>query len=867
MAEYSPMMRQYLEIKEHNKDHIVFFRLGDFYEMFFDDALLASKELELTLTGRECGKEERAPMCGVPYHSAEGYIARLVEKGYKVAICEQTEDAAAVKGIVKREVTRVVTPGTIIENSMLSDERNNYIASIFIDGGAVGLCFADISTGNAYVTSIFTDSVDRGIIAELARYNPSEVLFNSEILKHKPVTGYIKTSLTCSVELLDDDEFNHEKCKGRLERQFGGDDENFYQDEHVNEARAMGALLMYLDRTQKTGVERLRVITRYSEEQYMLLPPLTKINLEICETMRGRQKKGSLLWVLDKTSTAMGKRLLRSWLEKPLMQVGAINARLDAVAELYSDNICRLEIAEALSGVFDMERLVTRVVYGSATPRDIAALGMACKKMPVIRKLVGTNKSDELMRLYEEMDELFDVQSLIEKALEDELPAKLADGGIIREGYHPEVDSLRRLVHGDKGMLASIEARLKEETGIRTLKIGYNKVFGYYIEVSKSFVQQVPQSFIRKQTLANGERYITEELKKLEDSILHAGDKLLALERELYAQLLQAIASQLDRIQRTAFCIARLDVLCALAQAAVANNYTRPQVDDSDVVHIVDGRHAVVEQMPLNGPFVPNTARLDGGEGRVQIITGPNMAGKSTYMRQTALMVIMAQIGSFVPAAECRIGICDAVYTRVGAYDELASGASTFMVEMREVAEILENATPKSLVILDEIGRGTSTFDGMSIAQAVVEYITGREFGIGCKTMFATHYHELTALENALDGVKNYNIAVKKRGDDITFLRRIVRGPADDSYGIQVAKLAGLPDAVVLRAKDVLRTIEKNAAQTTQVSQLDFEAYEEMSAAIPPNELIEKIKAVDPETLTPLEALKLVYDIKQMLEV
>ena len=865
MAEYSPMMRQYFKIKEQNKDTILFFRVGDFYEMFFEDALLASKELELTLTGKECGQEERAPMCGVPHHSAEAYIARLIEKGYKVAVCEQTEDAAQAKGLMEREVSRVITPGTVIENSMLADDRNNYIASIFINGQEAGLCFADISTGNASATRLFGADMEKKVIAELARYLPSEVLFNSNILKHKPVTTYIKHYLTCSVELLDDADFAQDAVEQRLQAQFTGSDEAAHLPKDGPERRALGALLGYLSQTQKKGVERLRVVAEYMAAQYMNLSPVTRANLELTETMRGREKKGTLLWVLDKTSTAMGKRLLRTWLEQPLMEVAAINSRLDGVEELFCGNVERLEIADTLAGVFDLERLMTRVVYGNAAPREVAALAATCQKLPGLLLRLAGFESAEMQALKDAIDPLQDVHKMITGALEEVLPAKLSDGGVIRDGYSAEVDELRDTMHGGKGMLAGIEAKMKEETGIRTLKIGYNRVFGYYIEVSKSFTSQVPDYFVRKQTLTGGERYITDELKTLENRILGAGERLQVLEKELFDDLLRAVAAQLARIQRTAAGIARLDALCSLAQVAVTNDYVRPLVDDSDVVEIKEGRHPVVEKMNLGRLFVPNDATLDCGDNRMQIITGPNMAGKSTYMRQTALIVLMAQVGSFVPARHCRVGVCDAVFTRVGASDDLAQGRSTFMVEMNEVAEILQYATQKSLVILDEIGRGTSTFDGMSIAQAVVEYIADRDLGSGCKTLFATHYHELTELENSLDGVKNYNVAVKKRGDDITFLRRIVRGAADDSYGIQVAKLAGLPDEIVERAKQVLKVLEKNAAGTSRVTQLDFESFGELQANDAPSELLEKLRQIDPETLTPLEGLKLVYELKGAL--
>lgn len=859
----SPMMQQYFKIKEQNQDKILFFRLGDFYEMFYDDAVLASKELELTLTGKECGEPERAPMCGVPYHSAEAYIARLIAKGYKVAICEQMEEASQAKGLVKRDVVRVVTPGTVIENSMLRDDRNNYIACIYIQDDLAGACFADVSTGNASTTRFEGETLVKSVISELARYSPSEVLFNSEILKHKEITNFIKHNITCSVELLEDVEFEEKTTHTRLQSQFGKQFEEVAGlPNDTAGLRALGALLGYLQRTQKKGIERLKSITQYAEAQYMHLPLVTRQNLELTETMRGREKKGTLLWVLDKTGTAMGKRLIRTWVERPLMNAEAINGRLDAVQELYNENINRLELIDILSQIFDIERLMTRTVYGSATPRELAALASTCEQLPVLDAKLAGYQCDELQELRAGIDPLEDVYTLIKSALVEEVPATLKDGGVIRTGYNAEIDELRDIVHGGKGVLTNIETKLKDETGIRTLKIGYNKVFGYYIEVSKSFVDQVPDYFVRKQTLTNGERYITDELKQLESKILGASERIQLLERQLFDDLLQAVSAQLVRIQKTAASIAKLDVLTSLAQIAVANGYVRPVVDNSDVVHIKEGRHPVIEQILTKSPFVPNDTTLDCSDNRMQIITGPNMAGKSTYMRQTAIIVIMAQMGSFVPASECRVGICDAVFTRVGASDDLSQGQSTFMVEMTEVAEVLQYATTKSLIVLDEIGRGTSTFDGMSIAQAVVEYIADRDIGPACKTMFATHYHELTELENAVDGVKNYNIAVKKRGDDITFLRRIVRGPADDSYGIQVAKLAGIPDIIIENSKQVLKLLEANSAATNKVTQLNFETLDKHQPQLVTEEVMAKLSQVDPETLTPLEALKLVYELR-----
>ena len=866
MAALSPMMQQYFDIKKQHPDKILFFRLGDFYEMFYDDAILASKELELTLTGRDCGQEERAPMCGVPFHSYENYVARLIAKGYKVAICEQMEDPALAKGLVKRDIIRVVTPGTVIESSMLQDDKNNYIASIYITEKKAGVCFADVSTGTAHATVLTGEKLGPEIISELCRYSPSEVLFNAAILDYKEVTAYIKQQLACSVELLDEAAFAPDACMEEMRAQFGDAPEKTAGLAPESPAfTALAVLLGYLKETQKKGVERLKTVHNYAEAQYMQLSPVTRANLELTETMRGREKKGTLLWVLDKTQTAMGKRLMRAWIEQPLVNVAAINARLDGVEELVGDSVARADIAAALSKIFDIERLMTRTVYGSASPREIYALAATCEQLPRLKALARPFGSAEITALLADIDELSDIKELIFAAVDENAPAMLKDGGVIRPGYNTEVDELRDIVHGGKGYLATLEAKLKEETGIRTLKIGYNRVFGYYIEVSRSFSNQVPANFVRKQTLANAERYITEDLKVLENKILGANERLAVLERQLFDDLLHKISAELPRIQKTASGVARLDVLTALAEVAVKNGYTKPVVDEGDELIIEEGRHPVIEQMLKGALFVPNDTVLDCGDNRMLIITGPNMAGKSTYLRQTALIALMAQIGSFVPARACRMGVVDAIFTRVGASDELAAGQSTFMVEMTEVAEILQYATAKSLVILDEIGRGTSTFDGMSIARAVVEHIADKDGGMGCKTLFATHYHELTDLENAIDGVKNYNIAVKKRGDDITFLRRIVRGPADDSYGIEVAKLAGLPGEVTKRAKEVLKVLEATAPNADKVTQLDFGNFEKFAAAPVPSELVDKLTAVDVETLTPLEALNFLYELKQTL--
>ena len=876
MAELSPMMQQYLEIKNQHKDEILFYRIGDFYEMFFDDAVTASRELDLTLTGKQCGLAERAPMCGVPFHSYEGYVARLIAKGYKVAICEQVEDPAKAKGLVKRDIIRVVTPGTVIESSMLQDDRNNYIASLYLKGKKAGLCFADVSTGTAHITELTADKIAPAVITELCRYHPSEVLLNPGLLDCREVTAYIKKNMNCSVELVEDERYAPGLVASALEEQFGRDWPQTTGIAAEGLVRfAMAALLEYLHDTQIKGVERLKTVITYNEAQFMRLSPVTRANLELTETLRGREKRGTLLWVLDKTSTAMGKRMLRSWIERPLMnpeQIAQplissqlINHRLNAVEALVRQTMVRGDLTEELHYIADLERLMTRTVYGSATPKEIYTLAQTCDRLPGLRKQAEGCSCPELSELAAGIDPLEDIKARIYAAVDPDAPSTLKDGGVIAKGYHAEVDELRSIRDNTKGVLAQLEARLRQETGIPKLKIGYNHVFGYFIEVSNSYKNLVPETYIRKQTLTSGERYITQELKELESKILGAHERLISLERRLFDELLESIGAQLDRIQRTANAIAQLDVLAALAQVAAENNYCRPVVDDSDVLTITEGRHPVVEQVLKGSMFVPNDTTLNCTTDRCLIITGPNMAGKSTYMRQNALIALMAQIGSFVPAASCHVGVVDAIFTRIGASDDLAAGQSTFMVEMTEVAEILKNATAKSLVVLDEIGRGTSTFDGMSIARAVVEHIADPAKGLGCKTLFATHYHELTELEGTVEGVKNYNIAVKKRGEDITFLRRIVRGPADDSYGIEVAKLAGLPGSVTRRAHEVLRTLEASAPKN-KVEQMDFDALQEYNSPAVPSEMMEKLETVDVETLTPIEALNFLYELKKTLK-
>ena len=846
MANLSPMMQQYFQIKEQYPDTLLFFRLGDFYEMFFDDAKLASRELELTLTGRDCGQEERAPMCGVPFHSAETYIARLVAKGYKVAICEQMEDPALAKGLVKRDIVRVITPGTVLESSMLDETRNNFICSLCAEGKQAGICFADISTGELHATTLEGEDLEERLVNELSRYSPREILINPDALEYKTLPPFIKEHLSASLELLEAAEY-----------------EALGLEQSPLVVRAIGALLCYLKRTQRTGLERMTEVELYSGAQFMRLDLNARRNLELLETMRNKEKRGSLLWVLDKTRTAMGKRLIRAWIEQPLLSPAQISRRLNAVEELSGDAILRGSLSEQLTGIYDLERLMSRIVYGSANGRELRSLAAAAAKLPGLKGLLKDAQSAMLSGVYQDLDTLDDVLELIDRAIVEDPPFTIREGGIIKPGYSAELDELKGDMSDGKGIIAQIEAKERERTGIPKLKVGYNRVFGYYIEITNAYKDQAPPEYIRKQTLTNCERYITPELKELEGRILGAHDRSVQLEHQLFDEVRKTVAAQLNRIQKTARAVARLDVLLSFAQVSVDNGYTRPVVDLNGKILLKESRHPVVETL-LDAPFVPNDVLLDKGENRVAIITGPNMAGKSTYMRQIALIVIMAQIGCFVPASYAEIGIVDSIFTRVGASDDLASGQSTFMVEMTEVAEIIKNATDKSLLILDEIGRGTSTYDGMSIARAVLEYAADKK-ALGAKTLFATHYHELTELESLIDGVKNYNIAVKKRGDDITFLRRIVRGGADDSFGIEVAKLAGVPDKVVSRAKQILAELE----QGQQVSMPKArgrkrqEEPEVQLALIPPNEteVMDRLRQLDVNTLTPIECMNTLFEL------
>ena len=854
------MMKQYFAIKEQNKDSILFFRLGDFYEMFYDDAKIASKELELTLTGRDCGQAERAPMCGVPFHSCEGYIARLVAKGYKVAICEQTEDPATAKGLVKRDIIRVITPGTVMESSMLDEGRNNYICCMFSENKKIGLCFCDISTGELYATEISGSDSVNSLTSQLASYNPREILIGGDIVKIKTLPSFIKSKLSAGVEMLQDESFDNKLCTDTVNMQFG-EEMQCIADSQVL-INAIGALINYLKETQKNGLERINKIELYSDKQYMNLDYNTQRNLELTATMLNKEKRGSLLWVLDKTKTAMGKRLIRSWLEHPLLNVSAINNRQSAVEELVNNNMLRLDIMDALSGIFDIERLMTRIVYGSANGRELRSLAAALQKLPQLSELVADCSAKYLKKVYKEIDLLEDIYNLIDSAIVEEPPFSVREGGMIKKGYNPDLDILLTDMNDSKGILARIEAEQREKTGIPKLRVGYNKVFGYYIEVTNSYKDLVPETYIRKQTLTNCERYITQDLKDIEGRILGAKDRSVAMEYTLFDNVRKTVADNLERIQKTAKAIAVLDVLVSLANVAADNRYVRPEVNLSTVIRLKDSRHPVVEALLNDTPFVPNDVYLDSAGERVAIITGPNMAGKSTYMRQVALIVLMAQMGSFVPASSATIGVVDSIFTRVGASDDLASGQSTFMVEMSEVANIVKSATSKSLLILDEIGRGTSTFDGMSIARAVLEYCADRK-KLGAKTLFATHYHELTVMQDLLDGVKNYSIAVKKRGDDITFLRRIIPGGADDSFGIEVAKLAGLPNSIINRAKEILKELESGSNAPTVIKEKSEDM--QMSLISNDNAVVERLSEVDLNTLTPIEAINLLYELKSMI--
>jgi DNA mismatch repair protein MutS len=861
MAEITPMMRQYLKIKEEHSDCILFFRLGDFYEMFNEDAKTASKELDLVLTTRDRAKEnpdERVPMCGVPYHSAQSYIARLIAKGYKVAICEQTEDPATAKGLVDREVVKIITPGTVTDPAMLEEGKSNYICGIALYGNGGAVCFADISTGEMCLRA-YSDDCREHIVNELARFSPAEAVLNGGAAECKEIVEFLAGRLSSMIQR-DDGRFDPKECEERFEKQFGCSPVDMGITGEPSAVMAVGGLLSYIIDTQKTDITHINGLDYSRLGKYMELDYQTVRNLELVSSLRTGEKKGSLLWVLDKTGTAMGSRMIRSWITRPLLNPAAIKRRQNGVGELVKSTVQRSELIHTLKNVGDMERIMGKVAGGSANARDLAALAESARCIPLLKAQLYQMKSSVLMAL-NQMDDLGDIVKRIDDTIGDDPPFSIREGGMIRPGFNPEVDRLRGLLNNSSEALQAIETRERERTG-KKLKIGFNKVFGYYIEMPRSAANDVPADYIRKQTLVNNERFITEELKELENELLTARDRLGDLEYRLFCELRDSIAENTQRIQRSAQLIAMLDVLCSLAHVAAKNNYCMPEIDKSRAISIKDGRHPVVEQTQTDTMFVPNDTLMGGGDNMVNIITGPNMAGKSTYMRQTALIVLMAQIGSFVPARDAHIGIVDRVFTRIGASDDLSAGKSTFMVEMTEVAEILKNATADSLLILDEIGRGTSTYDGMSVAQAIVEYCCKR---IGAKTMFATHYHELTDLEGKLKGVKNYHITAKKRGGELIFLRKIVPGSANDSYGVEVAALAGVPDQVTRRAGEILRSLESGEPKKDSSSAPREETAQLTLGDMSYNEVAETLKATDVNTMTPLEALNLLYELKKKL--
>lgn len=880
MAGLSPMMAQYMETKKQYQDCILFYRLGDFYEMFFDDALTASRELEITLTGKECGLEERAPMCGVPYHAVDSYLSRLVQKGYKVAIAEQMEDPKQAKGLVKREVIRVVTPGTITSSQALDETKNNYLMAIVYLGDKMGVSVADITTGDFLVTEVGSE---RSLFDEINKFSPAEIIYNDAFAMSGISLDEMKDRYHFAVFAVDSHYFQDEGCRKVLKEHFKVNGlEGLGLGDYDSGVIAAGAVLQYLYETQKTTMDHLTSIVPYSTGNYMVLDSSTRRNLELLETMREKQKRGSLLWVLDKTRTAMGARLLRTWIEQPLIHKEEILERQKAIEELNMNYISREELREYLNPVYDLERLIGRISYKSANPRDLLAFRNSIAMVPYMKQLLQEFTCANLKALEEEMDPLEDLNDLISRAIAEEPPVTVREGGIIRDGFHEEADRLRHAKTEGKTWLAELEARERDKTGIKNLKVKYNKVFGYYFEVTNSFKDLVPDYFIRKQTLTNAERYTTDELKELEDVILGAEDKLFSLEYELFCQVRDAVGAQVVRIQKTARAIAETDVYASLSTVATRNDYVKPSINEKGVIQIKAGRHPVVEKMMRDDLFVSNDTYLDNGKNRISIITGPNMAGKSTYMRQTALIVLMAQIGSFVPASQANIGICDRIFTRVGASDDLASGQSTFMVEMTEVANILRNATRNSLLILDEIGRGTSTFDGLSIAWAVVEHISNTRL-LGAKTLFATHYHELTELEGLMSGVNNYCIAVKEQGDDIVFLRKIVKGGADKSYGIQVAKLAGVPDTVINRAKELVEQLVDTdlTARTREIAGANASASShkpvpkpddvEMSQltlfdTVREDDIIQEIKDMELGNMTPIDALNTLYRLQTKLK-
>lgn len=872
----SPMMQHYLKTKEEYNDCIIFYRLGDFYEMFFEDAKTVSKELELTLTGKDCGLEARAPMCGIPYHAAETYISRLIEKGYKVAICEQVEDPKTAKGMVKREVIRVVTPGTNLNTQTLDEKKNNYIMCIVYTEDNYGIAIADVTTGDCMVTEV---DLERKLLDEINKFTPVEIISNEALLMSGLDVDELYHRTNVRIHTLEAFYFDDTICERTIKDHFKiASLEGLGLKDYDCGVLAAGALFQYLLETQKNSLSHMTTIQPYSTDRFMLIDSSSRRNLELVETLREKKKRGSLLWVLDKTKTAMGARILRNYVEQPLIETEEINQRLDAIEELNKNAITREEIREYLNPIYDLERLVTRITYQSATPRDLIAFRSSLYMLPFIKQQLKSFQCELLQNIEEDLDDLADIYELIDHAICEEPPLAMKEGGIIKDGYNEDVDNYRHAKTEGKGWLAQLESEEREKTQIKNLKIKYNKVFGYYLEVTNSFKDLVPEYYTRKQTLTNAERYITPRLKELEDLILGAEDKLYALEYEIFVGIRDKISSQVIRIQKTAKAVARLDVFTSLSVVAERNHYCRPVINNKGVLDIKDGRHPVVEQMITNDMFIANDTYLDNNKSRVSIITGPNMAGKSTYMRQTALIVLMAQLGSFVPAKSAKIGIVDRIFTRVGASDDLASGQSTFMVEMTEVANILRNATSNSLLILDEIGRGTSTFDGLSIAWAVVEHISNTKV-LGAKTLFATHYHELTELEGKIPGVNNYCIAVKEKGDDIVFLRKIVKGGADKSYGIQVAKLAGVPESVIQRAKELVNelsdaditsavadlTMPKQKKKSVVYDEVDLEQMS-LFDTVQDTDILEELKTIDVGNLTPMEALNTIYRLQNKLK-
>ena len=878
MAEFSPMMQHYLKTKEEYSDCILFYRLGDFYEMFFDDAITVSRELEITLTGKDCGQAERAPMAGIPFHAAEGYIARLISKGYKVAICEQMEDPKEAKGIVKREVIRVVTPGTVIESNLLEEKKNNYIMSIYKTGIYYGLGVCDVSTGDFYATQICENNNFSKLLDEISRYSPSEVIVNKMMFETKSELSKIQERFKVYVSLEKEENFNDEtdlllqmynvvSDKSKDGKKISTKEQMQEIDNKNLIVPAINALITYLTETQKTNLEHINTIKIYNITQYMSLDINARRNLELTEKMRDKSKKGTLLWVLDKTSTSMGGRLLRRWINDPLIDVKEINKRLDSVKELKNSIILKGDIIDSLKKVYDIERLAGKIAYGNANGRDLISLKNSVKQLPEVKEILSKTESGMLRELYEELDVLEDVYELIEKSIVEEPPISVKEGGIIKLGYDPEIDQLKKATTEGKTWIVQLEAKEREATGIKGLKVGFNKVFGYFIEVTKSNLSMVPDRYIRKQTLTNAERYVTEELKNLENQILGAEEKVINLEYKAFTDVRDAIEKQIQRIQKTSNIVATLDVLTSFATVAEDMNYVKPVVDNEGIIDIKDGRHPVIEKMSQAGEFVPNDTYLDKSSNRLAIITGPNMAGKSTYMRQVALITLMAQIGSYVPASEARIGVVDKIFTRVGASDDLSMGQSTFMVEMMEVATILKEATSNSLVILDEIGRGTSTYDGLSIAWAVAEHIADKSL-CGAKTLFATHYHELTELEEKIDGVKNYSIAVKEKGEDIIFLRKIVKGGTDESYGVHVARLAGVPQNVTKKANEILRSLERRNILNNRV--IEKESKKVVAGQVDMfnfklAEVASEFDKIDINQLTPIDALNTIVKMKEKL--